>query len=86
MIVPSTTTESFTFDTRATYQIIVKGRIDPAWSDRLEDLSLRQNSTKFGLQITCLEGEIVDQASLIGVMNTLYELHLTVLSVLRLDI
>ena len=32
-----------------------------------------------------LEGELSDQAALAGVLNTLYELHLTVLSVKRVD-
>jgi hypothetical protein len=32
--------------------------------------------------VTTLEGELRDQAALAGVMNTLYELHLLVLSVL----
>jgi hypothetical protein len=33
-----------------------------------------------------LEGELSDQAALAGVLNTLYELHLTLLSVNRLEI
>jgi hypothetical protein len=32
-----------------------------------------------------LEGELADQAALAGVIDTLYELHLTVLSVLCLS-
>ncbi len=34
---------------------------------------------------TMLEGVLSDQAALAGVLNTLYELHLTVLSVERLE-
>jgi hypothetical protein len=33
--------------------------------------------------VTTLRGELGDQASLAGVLNTLYELHLTVLLVER---
>jgi hypothetical protein len=35
--------------------------------------------------VTTLKGELGDQAALAGVLNTLYELHLTVLSVLCLS-
>jgi hypothetical protein len=36
--------------------------------------------------VTTLRGELGDQAALAGVLNTLYEMHLTVLSVKRLEI
>ena len=74
------------FDHPATYQIIVEGRIDPTWSDRLEGMALFLNPVEAGSPLTTLEGELGDQAALAGVLNTLYELHLTVLSVKRLDI
>jgi hypothetical protein len=35
--------------------------------------------------VTTLEGELRDQAALAGVLNSLYELHLTVISVKRLE-
>jgi len=35
--------------------------------------------------VTTLEGELSDQAALAGVLNTLYELHLPVISVKRLN-
>jgi len=37
-----------------------------------------------GPPATTLSGELCDQAALAGVLNMLYELHLTVLSVKRL--
>ena len=39
-----------------------------------------------GAPITTLEGELSDQAALVGVLNTLYEMHLPVLLVKRLKI
>jgi hypothetical protein len=36
--------------------------------------------------VTTLFGELSDQAALAGVFNTLYELHLSVLSVERLSV
>jgi hypothetical protein len=71
----------FTFDSPATYQISVLGRIDPSWSDRLEGMTIFPVTVEVGPPVTTLEGELSDQAALAGVLNTLYELHLTVLSV-----
>jgi hypothetical protein len=74
------------FDSTATYQIIVQGRIDPTWSDRLEGMTICQDIVENSSTITTLEGELSDQAALAGVLNTLYELHLLVLSVKRLEV
>jgi hypothetical protein len=69
------------FDSPADYQISVQGRIDPTWSDRLEGMTIRQTAVDAGTPVTTLQGELQDQAALAGVLNTLYELHLPVLSV-----
>ena len=74
------------FDCSAIYQITVQGRIDPNWSDRLEGMTICLATAETGSSLTTLEGQLSDQAALAGVLNTLYELHLTVLSVKRLDI
>jgi len=38
-----------------------------------------------GTPVTTLDGEFSDQAALLGVLNSLYELHLPVISVLCLS-
>ncbi len=73
------------FDCPASYQITVQGRIDPTWSDRLEGMSICLSMVEADTPCTSLEGELSDQAALAGVLNLLYELHLTVLSVVRID-
>ena len=83
---PMPTRNTLPFDSPAIYQITVQGRIDPAWSDRLEGMALFLNPVEAGSPLTTLEGQLGDQAALAGVLNTLFELHLTVLSVKRLDI
>lgn len=72
------------FDTPARYRIRVQGRIDPIWSDRLEGMIITYPAPNDEQLVTRLEGELLDQASLAGVLNTLYELHLPVLSVMYL--
>jgi hypothetical protein len=73
------------FDCPATYQIIVLGRIDPSMSDLLGGMMILIKSGETGAPVTTLDGELRDQAALAGVLNSLYELHLTVLSVERLE-
>jgi hypothetical protein len=73
------------FDSPATYQISVQGRIDSSWSDRLEGMTICLATVEAGSRVTTLEGELRDQSALAGVLNTLYELHLPVLSVKCLE-
>lgn len=70
-----------TFDSKCTYRIRVRGQISPIWADRLGGMTVCPESHECGLAITMLQGELLDQAALAGVLNTLYELHLPVLSV-----
>ena len=81
-----TSRDPIPFDRPATYRICVQGRIDPTFSDRLEGMAISQDMDETGLPVTTLEGELSDQAALAGVLNTVYELHLPVLSVKRLEI
>ena len=74
------------FDCPATYQISVLGRIDPTWSDRLESMTIQLVLVEPDAPVTTLQGELSDQAALVGVINTLYELHLPVLLVKRLSV
>ena len=73
------------FDRPATYQISVEGQIDLTWSDRLEGMTICLAIEQADSPVTNLEGELSDQAALAGVLNTLYELHLPVISVKRLN-
>jgi len=60
-----------------TFQIHVKGHLNSKWSDWLEGLevSLLDNGEMI------LSGVIVDQAALMGILNKLNRLNLTLLSV-----
>jgi len=69
------------FDRPATYRIAVKGRIDQLWSENLGDMEIHIESRENEPAITILIGQVRDQAELMGILNNLYELHMTVLSV-----
>ncbi len=71
-------------DKPAIYRIWVRGSLAPAWSERLAGMSLRMRRRRDGAVITRLEGELLDQAALAGVINTLFELQLPLLAVKRL--
>jgi hypothetical protein len=73
------------FDSPATYRIGVQGRIPARWCDRLEGMTITERSPEAEPPVTTLLGELADQAALAGVLNTLYELHLPVLTVERLS-
>ncbi len=59
------------------YEIHVKGHLDESWSDWLEGLEVKLLDN--GEMI--LSGHIEDQAALMGILNKLYGLNLTLLSV-----
>ena len=74
--------KSFPFDRPGDYRIRVQGFLDESWSERLGGLRITACALKdLEGPVTELVGQVRDQAELAGVLNTLYELHLTLLSV-----
>ncbi len=61
------------------YQIRVQGQLDASWSDWLGGLAITSQPSGE----TLLEGTIIDQAALHGVLDKLYTLNLTILSVVQ---
>jgi hypothetical protein len=74
------------FDRPAIYHICVQGVVAPSLSDSLEGKKIHLSSTVGEYRVTTLDGELNDQAALAGVLNTLYELHLPILMVMRLNV
>jgi hypothetical protein len=64
----------------ADYRIRIQGRIGPSWIGRLAGMVATESSGESGEEVTTLVGRLADQAALAGILNTLYELHLPVLS------
>jgi len=64
----------------AIYRIRVRGELKPSMSDRLEEMQIENTYRKDGMAEAILEGRLSDQSAFSGVLNTLYELHLPVLS------
>ncbi|MEO6510046.1 MAG: DUF4386 domain-containing protein [Nocardioides sp.] len=62
-------------------EIRVKGHLEPRWSDWLDGLTLiRENDGT-----TLIEGPVIDQAALFGVINRLRDIALPLISILHFD-
>jgi len=81
----ATSWKGLKLETPATYRIRVQGRLDDTWADRLGGMAITTGTTADKPSVTILVGHLADQAALSGVLNTLYELHLPLLSVNNLD-
>ncbi|UCD99248.1 MAG: hypothetical protein JSV42_00560 [Chloroflexota bacterium] len=70
-------------DQSAIYTIRVMGKLDKSWSERLSGMTILSYNTvhKDGMDVTTLTGKLQDQTELAGVLNTLYNLRLPLLSV-----
>jgi hypothetical protein len=72
---------SYSFIKPAIYKIVVQGEIDDSWADRLYDMQINVERKKGKPIISSVVGEINDQSALSGILNTFYELQMTVISV-----
>ena len=72
--------ERFTLGTSATYRIGVQGRLTGSLINRLGGMRIDTSTQGDKGPETTLVGRVRDQAELIGVLNSLYELHLPLMS------
>ncbi len=63
------------------FEIHVKGHLDDKWSDWLGGLEVKRLDN--GAMI--LSGAVVDQAALMGILNQLHRLNLTLVSVKEIN-
>ena len=69
-----------TMEGPATYRLVVKGALDSSAAKRLSGMSISELVSDDGEIETILVGRLADQAALSGLLNTLYGLHLPVVS------
>jgi len=69
----------------ATYSIHVEGLLDESWSERLAGMKIKANERSNLPPVTTMNGQLTDQAELLGVLNALYNLRITLMAVERLD-
>jgi hypothetical protein len=63
------------------YEICVEGNLPDRWSDWFAGLAIHNH----GDGETKLSGPLTDQAALFGVLNKIYALNLTLVSVMRVE-
>jgi hypothetical protein len=72
------------FDLPGRYRIRVRGELSASWASRLGDMAITVRQAASQQQVTTLTGEVSDQAALMGVLNTLYDMGFPLLKVERL--
>ena len=65
----------------ARYRIVVQGALAESTADRLGGLHVQVAQAAHGGAAAVLEGQLRDQAQLIGLLNALYEMRLPLLEV-----
>ena len=63
------------------YRIEVQGHLPENWTDRFGAMKVIPASSEANTVVTVLLGRVSDQSELSGILNSLYDLHLLLLSV-----
>jgi hypothetical protein len=74
----------YLLDARDRYRILILGTLDAGWSDRLGGMTISSTRLADGTTATTLIGALADQSALVGVVNTLHDLGLSLVSVERI--
>ena len=69
----------------ANYRIVVEGVLDPMWLECLGGLEITEPRQPGQPVVTRLEGRLVDQSALQGVLDTLFMLGLRLIAAERLQ-
>jgi hypothetical protein len=80
----TSTSRRLLFDLPGRYRIRVQGQLSASWSSRLNDMVITTRQPASQSPVTTLTGDVRDQAALMSVLNTLYDLGCPLLKVERL--
>lgn len=70
------------FSRKKQYQIIVEGELNDSWSDWLGDVRLELENESLNKSQTRISGLLPDQAALRGLLIKIWDLNLTIISVI----
>ena len=65
----------------ATYKISILGTLDKKWSDYVGGMAIEHTLVLQQYPMTMLTGIVADQAALIGILNSLYDLDCPIITV-----
>lgn len=60
------------------YHLLIDGRLDRLWAESLYAAEVRHTSTPEGGPLTELRGDVPDHAALLGILNLVHDLGLTI--------
>lgn len=63
------------------YRIEVEGHLQPEWFGRFGAMRVLSPPAAVDRAVTILQGPVSDQAQLIGILNTLHELHMSLIAI-----
>jgi hypothetical protein len=72
------------YEGEATYQIIVRGKVDPLFIHRINSFSVTHIESE-RKTLSTLTGKIADQEALSGLLNILFDHQFPVISVMKID-
>lgn len=73
------------FASSASYRIRVEGFLDDSWSDKLIGMTIDNQGAGCSTPIATLSVKVGDQEELLGLLNSLCEMHLPLVSIEILD-
>jgi len=77
----SQTYDQLSIDQPAQYRIRIRGKLEKHMSDRLSGMRISHQTQEDGPIVSTLEGQLLDQAALFGVLVSLYNMRLPLISV-----
>jgi hypothetical protein len=72
-------------DKPVVYQVKVQGRLNEGWSDWFGGMTIALGSGSDGSPVTILTGAVADQPALRGILDKLWNLNMTLISVTRFE-
>ena len=75
------TTRTLCMDKPAIYRISVRGSLSRGWRNSFQDLNQTEEQLPDGNLNTVIVGRLADQAALSGLLTSLYDLHLPLVSI-----
>jgi hypothetical protein len=67
------------------YRVKVKGTLDEQWSDWFNGMTIEVERMSDGTSTTTLTGHVADQARLRGMVSKIWDMNLTLVSVIQLE-
>ena len=64
------------------YQIVIQGELNESWSDWLDDMIFEVKNDSLAKSQTRICGTLPDQAALRGLLTKIWDLNLTIISVI----